>query len=104
MKIKYQSADVPEETMKAFAIFLGWPEKIMTTTESPNYEIDNTQTFTDFIKERYGLPIQNDLTKFNMQEAERLAEQKKNEAQEIIDTAKVQAEAIANSMFEMTIE
>lgn len=104
MKIKYQSADVPEETMRAFAIFLGWPEKVMTTDLSPNVLIDNPQLFTDFIKVKYGLPIQNDLTQFNMQEAQRLAEQKKNEAQEIIDTAKVQAEAIANSMFEMTIE
>lgn len=104
MRIKYQSADVSEETMRNFAIFLGWSPKVMTTDLSPNVEIDNPQLFTDFIKVKYGFPIQNDLTRFNMQEAERLAELKKEEADEIINVAQAQAQAIANSMFEMTIE
>lgn len=104
MRIKYQSAEVSEETMRDFAIFLGWKPQIMTTTESPNYEIDNPQTFIAFIKEKYGSPIQEDLAKFNMQEAENQVKELNKQAREIINQAKAQAEAIANSMFEVTIE
>jgi len=110
MRIKYQSADVSEETMKAFASYdfkdgvKPWTEKIMTTDLSPNVLIDNPQTYSDYIKERYGSPISKNLVKFNMKDAEELAELKQQEAAEIINNAKAQAQAIANSMFEMTIE
>ena len=53
MKLKLETIDLPEATIQNFAEFCGWKEKVMTETESPNYEIDNPVSFADFLKDRF---------------------------------------------------
>lgn len=104
MKITKTSIDLPEERFKALAIFMGWTEKVMTTTESPNHEIDNPQSFTDFIIEKDSAFMADTLKRFNMQEAENIVMQKKQEAENILLNAEIQALEIAKSLFEVVIE
>lgn len=104
MKITKTSVELPEEKFKALAIFMGWKEKIMTETESPNYEIDNPQSFTDFIIEKDSAFLTDILKRFNMQEAEAMATQKENEAKEMRKIAEAQALEVAHSLFEVTVE
>ncbi len=104
MQITKKSVDLPEERYKALAIFMGWEEKIMTTTESPNYEIDNPQSFVDFIIEKDSAFMLDVLKRFAMQEAEALASQKQEEAKQILEQAEVSAEQVAKSLFSTTVE
>ena len=96
MRITKSTAEMPEERYKALAIFMGWNEQIMTTTESPNYEIPNPQSFTEYLIEKDSAFMLDWIKRFNMQEAELQAKAKQDEATQILEDAKIQAEQIAN--------
>lgn len=104
MIIKIQSVDLPEATIKNFAQFIGWSEFIMTTDQSPNVEIENPQTFTQYIEEKYGSPIRNDVSRWNLQTAEAEAQALKDQADQIIADAKVIADSAANEVITIVIE
>lgn len=89
-----QSFTFPEESVKWFAIYLGWREKITqqkvsTNWEVENIEIDNPQTFASFVEEKAKEHTQ----KFVLQYANRLkqerlaeeAEKAKNAISPILD-------------------
>lgn len=104
MKITKTSVELPEERFKALAIFMGWSETVMTETESPNYPVNNPQSFTDFIIEKDSAFMLDWLKRFNMQEAEILAKQKEQEAEDILRNAEAEASQIASSLFDVVIE
>lgn len=104
MKITKTSVELPEARFKALAQFMGWTEQVMTTDLSPNVPIDNPQSFTDYIIEKDSAFMKDILVRFNLQEAEILAKQKRDEANQILEDAKVQAEQIASGLFEVIVE
>lgn len=101
MIIKIQSADLPEATIKNFAQFVGWKEFVMTTDQSPNVEIENPQTFLQYLEEKYSTPIRNDVANWNLQEATAQANALKQEADEIIAQAKLEADEIAMQIIQI---
>lgn len=105
MKIKLESVDLPEETFKIFAIkYCDWTEKVMTTTESPNYEIDNPVTFTDAIKNKYGTPIWKDVAQFNSEQLIAVEEANISKSRQIISTIQEQAVEQAKDIIILTVE
>lgn len=96
MRITKSTLDMPEERYKALAEFMGWKENILTTTESPNYEIPNPQSFTEYLIEKDSAFMIDWIKRFNMQEAELQTKEKQEEAAQILEDAKIQAEQIAN--------
>lgn len=76
-----------EEQIKGLAIQEGWTEMIMTTTESPNYAIDNPISALQYLDTKFMNPLREAIKDFRLQEAKALAEQKRQEAEEIIKNA-----------------
>ena len=70
MKLKLETAEMPEAKFKAFAQFLGWTETVMTEDLSPNVPVENPQTFAAFLEARYGGPIREDVASFRLSLAE----------------------------------
>ena len=117
MRITIQSVDLPEATLKNFAIFLGWQEKIINykvdellpideeTGENPNLlEVDNPQTFLEYIGEKYGTPIWNDIANWNLQTAGAEANLIKEQANSIDEEAKSLADQRAKQVVSIIIE
>lgn len=104
MIISIKSINLPEETIKDFATFIGWKEFVMTTTESPNYEIDNPQTYTQFIEEKYGTPIWKDISNWNLQTAEMEAKALQDQANTILEEAKLLTDARAKEVVTVIVE
>lgn len=70
MKLKLETAEMPEAKFRAFAEFLGWAPTAMTQDLSPNVEIENPQTYLAFLEARYGSPIRDDVARFRASVAE----------------------------------
>lgn len=70
-----------QEQIKALATQEGWHEMIMTTTESPNYEIPNTETAIKYLDRTLLQPIRDAIAKYRLTEARLLAESKIKQAQ-----------------------
>ena len=105
LKIKLESIDLPEELFKAFATkFCGWTEKVMTTTESPNYEVDNPVSYTDAIKDKYGTPIWLDIAQFNIEQLKEVEEEKIKSIRETIKTIEEGALEQAKEIITVTVE
>lgn len=69
MKIVQSTIDLPEEVWKAFATkYCSWTEKVMTTDQSPNVEIDNPITWQTAIQTKYHTPILTDIADFNLEQ------------------------------------
>jgi hypothetical protein len=102
MRIILQSIELPEATVKNFAEFLGWKERIMTENQSPNYEIDNPQTFLEFINNKFGTPIWEAISAWNLQQAQALAKAKIDAANQEVEAARVLADQRAKEV--VTIE
>ena len=107
MRKKIETADLSNEQWKAFAITtpeVGWTEQVMTTTESPNYIIDNPKTYNQAIDEyirKVTDPFFKAVIDFNMQEAKVLADEKRAEAEAIEKEARIIAEQTANEIIKI---
>lgn len=104
MKLKLESIDLKEEVWKAFAIKNGWQEKVMTVDLSPNVEVDNSQSFVDFIVNQYGNPIWADIAEFNVQESQKKADEIKAKADDELAIAQEEALNNAKEIVTLTIE
>lgn len=71
-----------EEQIKGLAIQEGWTEIVMTTTESPNYEIPNSETAIQYLDRTLLQPIRDAVAKYRLTETRLLAESKIKEAQD----------------------
>lgn len=69
------------EQIENLALDKGWTRKIMTTTESPNYEIDNPVTAIQFLDKKFNAPIREAIKAFRLKEAKQIADSKIQEAQ-----------------------
>lgn len=91
MKLSITTSDLPDETWLAFAVFHGYPPQVMTTTESPNYLINNPQTVKEFLAEKFLAPIQSGVESFLVATKKR----ELSEQQAIIDAQLAQAAVAA---------
>lgn len=96
MKIKLESIDFTEDTLKRFASMkCGWQEKVLDSIT--NQDIDNPIPFMEAISEKYGNPIWNDVADFNVQEIIQ-------QAQAQIDEAKANALEQAKQIVVVSVE
>lgn len=102
MKIVQQTQDFPEDTIKAFASFLGWSESVIQpvptvqedgTTIDVATSVPNPYTYLQFFSDRYNPPILNDLRAFQLQQAKATLKQ-----------AEVQVEAGLAGIVNLTTE
>lgn len=92
------------EQIEALAIKEGWTKQIMTTTESPNYLIDNPVSALQFLDTKFMSPIRNAIKDFRLQEAKALAEQKRKEAEELLKSAEEADKEYINSLIVINVE
>lgn len=97
MILGIKSADLPEETWINFAEWLGWQKQVMTITESPNYLIDNPQTYVDYLEHRYMQPIRDDIKNYNLYLGEEEIKTQVADALALIDKARADAAAFAEA-------
>lgn len=77
--------------LKEFATDNGWSEQIMTTTESPNYAIDNPMNAREFLRDKFNAPILEAYKAFKLKSVKhqvdekiRLANEEMKQAQETL--------------------
>jgi hypothetical protein len=104
MKLSFTTADFDEATWIEFAKFLGWKEQVMTTTESPNYLIDNTVSYKDYIINKYGEIIFADLANFNISQVKEQVDIAIATANQTLADAKYQAEQEAKTLITAVID
>lgn len=74
------------QQVKEFAHDNGWNENILTTTESPNYEIPNPIKAKEYLRSKFNAPILEAYKAFKLKSAKALAEEKVRLAeQELLD-------------------
>lgn len=71
-----------EEQIRGLAIQEGWKKMVMTTTESPNYEIPNPESALEYLDKTLLEPIRDAIATYRLTEARLLAESKIKEAQD----------------------
>jgi len=74
--------------LKEFATDNGWSEQIMTTTESPNYLIDNPVHAKEYLRDNFNRPVLEAYKAFKLKGAKLSAELKMKQAQEELEIAK----------------
>jgi len=104
MKLSFSTVDFEEQVWQAFAVSIGWTPQVMTTTESPNYLIDNPITFGDFIINKYGQPLYQDLANFNVAQVKEQTDAAIATATQTLVDAQSQAEEEAKTLITVTIE
>ena len=97
MILGIKSADLPEETWINFASWLGWQKQVMTTTESPNYLVDNPETYIDYLERRYMQPIRDDVKAYNIHLGEEAIKEQAKDALALLDKARADAKAYAEA-------
>lgn len=105
MRIVQSTIDLPETTWKAFATkYCSWTEKVMTTDQSPNVEIDNPITWQTAIQTKYHTPILTDIADFNLDQTKADVQAKIQVANQELEQAKVAALAQANQVVTFIVE
>lgn len=69
------------EQIENLALDNGWIRMIMTTTESPNYEIENPVSALQFLDNKFNEPLRQAIRAYRLKEAKAIADSKIAEAQ-----------------------
>jgi hypothetical protein len=77
-----------KEELKEFATDNGWKEKVMTTTESPNYEIPNPVGAEDYLRDKFNAPIVEAYKVFKLKDAELELENRIKQAEDELQSAR----------------
>lgn len=77
-----------KEQLREFATDNGWKNMIMTTTESPNYEVKNPIRSAEYLREKFNAPVLEAYKAFKLKGAKTLSELKIKQAQEELESAK----------------
>lgn len=93
-----------EEQIKGLAIQEGWHEMIMTTTESPNYEIPNPESAIQYLDRTKLQPIRDAIAKYRLTESRLLAESKIKEAQEELKAVEEADKEYAENLISIIVE
>lgn len=85
-KIKIESVELPIEKLIAFAIFLGWQQKVIVHEPQEDgtikvIEKENPHTYSDFLIYKYSEPIIADITRLNIAELQKQSDEKIRQAQ-----------------------
>lgn len=92
------------EQIEGLATQEGWNKQVMTTTESPNYLIDNPQTALQFLDEKFMSPIRASVKAYRLAEAKALAEQKKDEADAELKAIEEADKPFIDSLIQISVE
>lgn len=93
-----------EEQIKGLAIQEGWQENVWTTTESPNYEIPNTESAIQYLDRTKLQPIRDAIAKYRLTESRLLAESKIKEAQEELKAVEEADKEYVENLISMIVE
>lgn len=74
--------------LKEFATDNGWSEQIMTTTESPNYLIDNPIHAREYLRNKFNAPIEEAYKAFKLKTVRQSTEEKIRLANQELEQAK----------------
>lgn len=93
-----------KEQIEAFATFCGWSKQIMTTTESPNYLVDNTESAIEYLKRTQLKDFVSNLAYFKSLQDRQVIQDKMKAINDELEELESSAKADAQSLISVTLE
>lgn len=93
-----------EEQIKGLAIQEGWTEMVLTTTESPNYEVPNPESALNYLDRVLLQRVREAIAKYRLTEARLLAESKIKEAQQELKAVEEADKEYVNNLIKVSVD
>ena len=104
IKITQTITGATNEQIEALATDNGWTKQVMTTTESPNYPIDNPETALMFLDRVCNEKVRTMLEVFNLTEAKQVKDTTVAEAEATYQVAKGAVEEYVENIISVIVE